>query len=103
MDASQFISQVSREAFFDDQVVHVEELPAREAQYEEIGGSPIRRWTEHQGKEMCKILDKIRPESAPHKTYTAFRYAHPLTEEALTEMEQDGVERVVAFSQYPQW
>ena len=31
------------------------------------------------------------------------RYAHPLTEEALQELEDDGVEHVVAFSQYPQY
>ena len=72
-------------------------------QYETIGGSPIRKWTEYQGKEMCKILDKACPESAPHKAYTAFRYADPLTEEALEEMKEDGVEHAIAFSQFPQW
>ena len=77
--------------------------PKVEAQYEQIGGSPIRKWTEYQGNEMCRLLDETRPESAPHKAYIAFRYAHPLSEEALREMEKDGVERVVAFSQYPQW
>lgn len=77
--------------------------PDVQAQYELIGGSPIRKWTEHQGEEMCKILDVKHPESAPHKAYTAFRYAHPLTDEALDEMEADGVRRVVAFSQFPQW
>ena len=77
--------------------------PDVQAQYELIGGSPIRKWTELQGKEMCKILDVTNPDSAPHKAYTAFRYAHPLTDEALDDMEADGVKRVVAFSQFPQW
>ena len=72
-------------------------------QYEEIGGSPIRRWTEYQGEEMCKILDKIHPEGAPHKSYVSFRYADPLTEECLAAMKVDGVKRAVAFSQFPQW
>ena len=31
------------------------------------------------------------------------RYARPLTEEALQQLEEDGVEHVVAFSQYPQY
>lgn len=32
-------------------------------QYAAIGGgSPIRKWTNLQGEEMCKILDKTRPE-----------------------------------------
>jgi len=77
--------------------------PKVQKQYEEIGGSPIRKWTEFQGKEMCKILDKARPESGPHKAYTAFRYANPLTDSALTEMKEDGVEHAIAFSQFPQW
>mmetsp|Transcript_522 Transcript_522/g.1297 ORF Transcript_522/g.1297 Transcript_522/m.1297 type:complete len:418 (-) Transcript_522:377-1630(-) len=72
-------------------------------QYEEIGGSPIRKWTAHQGKRMAEILDQIHPESAPHKAYTAFRYAAPLTDEALLEMKEDGVEHAIAFSQFPQW
>ena len=40
---------------------------------------------------------------APHKFYIGFRYVHPLTEEAIEEMEKDGVERAVAFTQYPQY
>lgn len=77
--------------------------PKVQAQYEEINGSPIRRWTEIQGEAMCKLLDQQSPATAPHKPYIAFRYAHPLTEEAIDAMERDGVERVVAFSQFPQW
>ena len=52
---------------------------------------------------MCKILDRICPNSAPHKAYTAFRYTNPLTYEALELMKHDGVEHAIAFSQYPQW
>ena len=32
---------------------------------------------------MCRQLDQLSPETAPHKAYPAFRYARPLTEEAL--------------------
>ncbi|KAJ0399351.1 hypothetical protein ATCC90586_006806 [Pythium insidiosum] len=73
-------------------------------QYEQIGGgSPILKWTNIQGEAMCKLLDELRPESAPHKHYVFFRYANPLTEAALKQMKADGVERAIAFSQYPQW
>ncbi|KAF8939240.1 ferrochelatase hem15 [Dissophora ornata] len=73
-------------------------------QYNKIGGgSPIRKWTTEQGTAMEKILDKISPETAPHKHYIAFRYASPLTPEALKEMQADGIERAVAFTQYPQY
>jgi len=78
--------------------------PKIQEQYAEIGGgSPIGKWTEIQGQGMVELLDKISPETAPHKAYTGFRYANPLTEEALLKMKADGVKRVVAFSQYPQF
>jgi protoporphyrin/coproporphyrin ferrochelatase len=49
------------------------------------------------------MLDELHPSTAPHKAYVAFRYARPLTEEALDEMAADGVTNVVAFTQYPQY
>lgn len=52
---------------------------------------------------MVKLLDEMRPESAPHKAYTCFRYAPPLTEDVVEQMRADGVKRAIAFSQYPQW
>lgn len=81
---------------------------------------------------MSKILDEKCPESAPHKAYVGFRYANPLTEDTLEQMERysvyfpnvcpfllcstanlqiiwilflcrDQVERVVAFTQYPHY
>ncbi|GIY28677.1 ferrochelatase, mitochondrial [Caerostris extrusa] len=52
---------------------------------------------------MTSLLDKISPETAPHKHYVGFRYAKPLTEDSLLEMEKDGVENAVGFSQYPQF
>ena len=48
-----------------------------------------------------RLLDQISPETAPHKHYTCFRYAEPLTETCLKEMKADGVTRAVAFSQFP--
>ncbi|KAK9325239.1 hypothetical protein V1517DRAFT_315127 [Lipomyces orientalis] len=78
--------------------------PKIEHHYEEIGGgSPIRKWSEYQAAEMCKRLDNLSPETAPHKGYVAFRYAKPLTEETMAQMQQDGVKRAIAFTQYPQY
>ena len=83
--------------------------PKIQKQYAAIGGgSPIRKWSELQCAEMCKILDRISPETAPHKPYVAFRYADPLTEEMYTKLLEDGFGggkggRAVAFSQYPQY
>jgi len=73
-------------------------------QYAAIGGgSPITKWTNIQGKGMTDILDKISPENAPHKHYIGFRYVPTLTEDALEMMHMDGIERAVAFTQYPQY
>ena len=83
--------------------------PKIQKQYAAIGGgSPIRKWSEHQCAEMCKILDQTSPQSAPHKPYVAFRYADPLTEEMYQKLFDDGFGqgrggRAVAFTQYPQY
>uniref|UniRef100_A0A8C6WUV9 Ferrochelatase, mitochondrial n=1 Tax=Neogobius melanostomus TaxID=47308 RepID=A0A8C6WUV9_9GOBI len=78
--------------------------PKIQEQYSKIGGgSPIKRWTAMQGEGMVKLLDHMCPDTAPHKFYIGFRYVHPLTEEAIEQMEKDGVERAVAFTQYPQY
>lgn len=72
--------------------------------YEKIGGgSPILRHTRAQGEGMVARLDLISPETAPHGFYIAFRYVQPKSEEALRAMARDGVERAVAFTQYPQF
>lgn len=57
---------------------------------------PTRFW-----KLGCNNVSSVS--SAPHKFYIGFRYVHPLTEDAIKEMEKDGVERAVAFTQYPQY
>ncbi|KIV77380.1 ferrochelatase [Exophiala sideris] len=83
--------------------------PKIQKQYAAIGGgSPIRKWSEYQCEEMCKILDQISPETAPHRPYVAFRYANPLTEHMYEQLIKDGFGRgnggrAVAFTQYPQY
>lgn len=78
--------------------------PEVQKKYGEIGGgSPILKWTEKQGELMCKELDRISPESGPHKHYVGFRYVNPLTENTLEQIEKDKPERLVIFSQYPQY
>ncbi|KAF1812588.1 ferrochelatase-domain-containing protein [Eremomyces bilateralis CBS 781.70] len=83
--------------------------PKIKKQYADIGGgSPIRKWSEYQAAEMCKLLDRMSPETAPHKPYVAFRYADPLTEDMYAKLLADGFGngkggRAVAFTQYPQY
>ncbi len=52
------------------------------------GGSPIKDWTEKQGTLLTQLLDKMSPNSGPHKFYLGFRYANPLTEDAINAMER---------------
>ncbi|EPY82701.1 ferrochelatase, mitochondrial-like protein [Camelus ferus] len=78
--------------------------PKIQEQYRRIGGgSPIKMWTSKQGEGMVKLLDELSPHTAPHKYYIGFRYVHPLTEEAIEQMERDRLERAIAFTQYPQY
>ena len=50
--------------------------PKIQKQYAEIGGgSPIRKFTEAQGKMLVETLDRLHPSTAPHKAYVAFRFA----------------------------
>ncbi|KAI8620340.1 ferrochelatase, mitochondrial-like protein [Chytriomyces sp. MP71] len=79
-------------------------VPKIQDQYAKIGGgSPIFHWTQRQGLLLEQLMDRIRPESAPHKHYIAFRYAEPLSEPTVEEMKRDGVKRAVALSLYPQY
>ena len=72
--------------------------------YDEIGGgTPLYDWTHRQGSKMCKVLDEISPQSAPHKYYIAFRYSQPNIYDAIDEWIKDKLEHVVGFSQYPQF
>ncbi|KAJ3030974.1 UNVERIFIED_CONTAM: ferrochelatase hem15 [Siphonaria sp. JEL0065] len=79
-------------------------VPKIQEQYTQIGGgSPIFYWTERQGLLLEQVLDRIRPESAPHKHYIAFRYAEPLTDQTVASLKKDGITRAIGLSLYPQY
>uniref|UniRef100_A0A6G1SJP9 Ferrochelatase n=1 Tax=Aceria tosichella TaxID=561515 RepID=A0A6G1SJP9_9ACAR len=77
--------------------------PNLKAKFDEIGGDPLLKWTQTQGSGITEQLDKISPTSAPHKAYACFRYSKPDIEHAVEQLEQDGAERVVILSKYPQY
>lgn len=59
------------------------------AKYKEIGGkSPIHFWTEKQGKLLVEKLNEVSPGTAPHQYYIGFRYAEPLLEHSLEQIER---------------
>ncbi|KAI9218699.1 hypothetical protein BC828DRAFT_387882 [Blastocladiella britannica] len=78
--------------------------PKIQDQYAAIGGgSPIRMWTEKQAEGMRALLDAERPASAPHVPFVAFRYVPPSTDSAVRAIVDQGFDRAVAFTQYPQY
>jgi protoporphyrin/coproporphyrin ferrochelatase len=61
------------------------------------GGSPLRRITEQQARE---LQSRLRQEGVDATTYVAMRYWHPFTESAVGDIKADGVE-VVVLPLYP--
>ena len=62
------------------------------------GGSPIRRITEQQARE---LQSKLRDKGLNATTYIAMRYWHPFTESAIADMKADGVDQIVVLPLYP--
>jgi ferrochelatase len=74
--------------------------PRIQEQYKQIGGkSPLKDFTLQQ----ARLLEQKLNEKFPAKVYTAMRYWHPLTEEALDGIEKDGIKKVVLLPLYPQY
>ncbi|HEX9962630.1 MAG TPA: ferrochelatase [Pyrinomonadaceae bacterium] len=74
--------------------------PRIQEQYKQIGGkSPLKDFTLQQANLLKRKLNgKISA-----NVYVAMRYWHPFTEEALDEIEKDGVKKVVLLPLYPQY
>ena len=62
------------------------------------GGSPIRRITEQQARE---LQSKLRDKGLNVTTYIAMRYWHPFTESAIADMKADGIDQIVVLPLYP--
>jgi len=75
--------------------------PKSSAAYKSIGGgSPIVKYTRSQASQ---IQDKLFQLGVNAKCYIAMRYWHPFTEEALEEIEMDGINQLVVLPLYPQF
>ena len=70
-----------------------------EAAYRTIGGgSPLRRITEQQARELQSVL---RQRGIDATSYVAMRYWHPFTESAVADIKADGIDEVVVLPLYP--
>jgi protoporphyrin/coproporphyrin ferrochelatase len=69
--------------------------------YLEIGGgSPLREITEAQAK---ALETKLKSMGQDAKIYVGMRYWHPFTEEAIAQIKNDGIKKVVILPLYPQF
>ena len=62
------------------------------------GGSPLRRITEQQARELQSTL---RSRGIEATSYVAMRYWHPFTESAVADIKADGIDQVVVLPLYP--
>tara|TARA_Y100000589_G_scaffold331955_1_gene388174 strand:+ start:4661 stop:5836 length:1176 start_codon:yes stop_codon:yes gene_type:complete len=62
------------------------------------GGSPLRRITEQQARE---LQSKLREKGLNATTYIAMRYWHPFTESAIADIKADGINQVIVLPLYP--
>ena len=62
------------------------------------GGSPLRRITEQQARE---LQSQLRQRGVDATSYVAMRYWHPFTESAVADMKADGISQVVVLPLYP--
>jgi ferrochelatase len=70
-----------------------------QAAYRSIGGgSPLRRITEHQARDLQSAL---RQRGIDATSYVAMRYWHPFTESAVADIKADGIHEVVVLPLYP--
>lgn len=70
-----------------------------QANYQQIGGgSPLRRITEEQAEALQKELQQHGQDT---QVYVGMRYWHPFTEEAVAQIKDDGIDRLVVLPLYP--
>tara|TARA_Y100001968_G_scaffold107986_1_gene97615 strand:- start:3128 stop:4303 length:1176 start_codon:yes stop_codon:yes gene_type:complete len=62
------------------------------------GGSPLRRITEQQARE---LQSELRQRGIDATSYVAMRYWHPFTESAVADIKADGISQVVVLPLYP--
>ncbi len=62
------------------------------------GGSPLRRITKQQARE---LQSNLRQKGVDATSYVAMRYWHPFTESAVADLKADGVDQVVVLPLYP--
>ena len=76
--------------------------PESQANYRRIGGSPLLQWTQTQARGLELGLREFYP-NGDFIVLPAMRYSSPTIEDALREAHEQGAERILSFSLYPQY
>jgi protoporphyrin/coproporphyrin ferrochelatase len=82
-------------------LISTRRAPSIQEQYLKIGGkSPIVDLTNRQ----AEILEKnLQAKGVDARVYVAMRYWRPFTEDAIREIEKDGIKKVILLPLYPQF
>ncbi|GAP93723.1 ferrochelatase [Leptolyngbya sp. NIES-2104] len=64
------------------------------------GGSPLRRITEEQAQ---ALQEELRKRGEEVSIYIGMRYWHPFTEEAISRIKRDQIDKLVVLPLYPQF
>ncbi|MBE9008906.1 ferrochelatase [Pseudanabaenaceae cyanobacterium LEGE 13415] len=64
------------------------------------GGSPLRRITEEQAQ---ALQEELRKRGEEVSVYIGMRYWHPFTEEAISRIKRDQIDKLVVLPLYPQF
>jgi ferrochelatase len=114
-DSPEAVEPFLRNLFSDPEVIHLgaarllqpalarfiarRRAPSSRAAYAQIGGrSPIRPETEAQAAATAEAVTRL---GVPARPYVAMACWHPFSEEAVTAMRADGVNRAVAVPLFP--
>jgi ferrochelatase len=75
-----------------------ERAPSLIAEYEAIGGSPLKPQADAQA---AALEEELRARGYDARTYSAFQFVPPLVRDAVEQARADGVEVLVALPVYP--
>ncbi|NJK33659.1 MAG: ferrochelatase [Oscillatoriales cyanobacterium SM2_2_1] len=75
--------------------------PVTQENYRMIGGgSPLRRITQEQAE---SVENDLQRRGIAANVYVAMRYWHPFTNEAIAQIQKDGITKLVVLPLYPQY
>lgn len=79
------------------------QTPEVPGQYYRTRSGFLKIWAPRQGEGTVKLLEELLPHIAPSQTLNWILVGSSFNKRDTEEMERDGLERVIAFMQYPEY